>query len=84
MTGCFLNVAERDAGIEGGGDERMPQRMRTDLLEDPGPAGDSTHNPGSAVTIETATGTVTEDRTGAALTDGEIDRSGGSWGRAGS
>jgi hypothetical protein len=32
-VGCgFLHVAQRDPGIEGGGDERVPERVRADLL----------------------------------------------------
>ena len=80
MTGGFLNVAKRHTGIEGRVDERMPHGVRTDPLEDPGPSGDASHDAGRAVTIETATGTVTEDRTGAAFPDSEVDSAGGSWG----
>ena len=72
MAGCFLDVAERDARVESGGDEHMPPGVRTDSLVDPGPSGDTAHNPGSAVTIETATPTVAEARTAAVFTDGEI------------
>jgi len=84
VTGGFLNVAQRDAGVEGGGDERVKQRMGTDLLEDPCPSGDSPHDPGSAVTIETATGKITKDRTGAAFSDRKVDGPGSSRGEAGS
>ena len=30
MTGDFLHVAERDAGVEGRGNERVPQGVRPD------------------------------------------------------
>ena len=33
--GGLLDVAERDAGVEGGGDERVAQGMRADGLGDP-------------------------------------------------
>ncbi len=58
----------------------VTQGVWTDFFEDPGPSGDASHDSGSFVTIETATGTVTEHRTGAAFSDGEVDCSGGSWG----
>jgi hypothetical protein len=32
MAGSFLDVAQRDAGVERGGDERVPQRVRSDTL----------------------------------------------------
>ncbi len=79
MTGRFLNVEQRDTRIESGRDERMPQRMRSDPLENPGPSSDASHDPGGAMTIETATAAVTENRAGAVFPDGEIDRPCGSW-----
>jgi hypothetical protein len=36
----FLDIAQRYAGVQGGGDERMPQRVRPDVLGDLCPAGD--------------------------------------------
>jgi hypothetical protein len=45
VGGRLLNVAERDACVEGGRDKGMPQRVRADLLGDPGtavnPAGEA-------------------------------------------
>src|SRR5580693_9472618 len=48
-AGCgLLHVAERDSGVEtGGGDERVPKRVRADLLGDPDAAGDSADDPRS-------------------------------------
>jgi hypothetical protein len=74
-----LDIAERNTGVKTG-DERMPQGVRTNSLVDPGTSGDSSNNSGGAMAIETATGTITEDRTAAAFPDGEIDSAGGSRG----
>ncbi|SRR6266566_1829413 len=35
VRGGLLHVAEWDAGVEGGGDERVPQGVWADLLADP-------------------------------------------------
>jgi hypothetical protein len=35
VAGGFLDIAEGDAGIKGGGDERMTQRVWSDPLVDP-------------------------------------------------
>jgi len=52
MRGGFLDVAERDPGIQGGGDERMPQRVRPDRFGDPGAEGDPADDPGGAVPVQ--------------------------------
>jgi hypothetical protein len=52
VRGGFLDVAERDPGVEGGGDERVPQRVRPDRLGDPGAAGDPADDPGGAVPVQ--------------------------------
>ncbi len=36
VAGRFLHVAQRHAGVQGGGDERMTKRARTDPLGDAG------------------------------------------------
>ncbi len=76
MTGCFLDVAEPDTGVESGSDERMPQRVR---LEDASLACDPTHDPCCAVTIQTNAVAVAQDRTAASFADRGIDCSHGSW-----
>ena len=45
VAGGFLDVAQRDAGVEGGGDERVAQGVGSDSLGDPGAAGDAPHDP---------------------------------------
>src|SRR6266704_4149617 len=39
MGGCLLDIAERDPGVQGGGDERVPKRVGRDGLADPDAAG---------------------------------------------
>ena len=62
VAGCFLDVSEWDAGVEGGSDERVAQRVRTDALVDPGSSGDTSNDSGGAVSVEPAAGAVAEDR----------------------
>jgi hypothetical protein len=52
MRRRFLDITERDSGVEGGGDERVPQRVRPDRLGDPGAAGDPADDPGGAVPVQ--------------------------------
>ena len=51
MRGSFLDTAERDPGVEGGGDERVPQGVRPDRLGDPSAASHPADNPGGAVPV---------------------------------
>jgi len=48
----FLHVAERYAGVQSGSDEGMPQRVRPDVLADPGAAGDAADDPPGAVPVQ--------------------------------
>jgi hypothetical protein len=79
MAGCFLDVSERDAGIERGGDGRMAQGVRPDPLPNPGSAGDTPDDPGGGVTVEPLTVDVEEERPFAAFADCEIDGTSGAW-----
>jgi hypothetical protein len=45
MGRSLLHVAQRDAGTERGGYERVPERVGRDRLSDPGAAGDLAHDP---------------------------------------
>lgn len=49
MIGCFLDVTQRDSGVEGRGDECVPQRVWPDWLGDAGTFGDAAHGPAGAV-----------------------------------
>jgi hypothetical protein len=44
--------AERDPGIQGGGDERMPQGVRPDRLGDSGADGYPADDPGGTVPVQ--------------------------------
>jgi hypothetical protein len=75
-----LDVAQWHACVEGGGDERVSQCVRPDSFDDPGLAGDATHDTRRAVTVESGTVAVTQDRAAAAFPDGEIHCSRRAWG----
>jgi hypothetical protein len=75
----FLYVPQGHAGVQGGGDERMPQRMRPDVLVDPGPAGDAADDPPGAVPVQPPPVRREEDRSLASLADSQIDRPRGAW-----
>jgi hypothetical protein len=75
--GCgFLDVVQRDPGILRGGDERVPRRVRTDVLGDPGAAGDPANDPPGAVPVQTPAVPGEEYGTVGVLPDGQINRPG--------
>jgi beta-N-acetylhexosaminidase len=49
VRGSLLDIAQRHTSIEGGGYERVSQRVRPDLLGDPGAASHPPHDPAGAV-----------------------------------
>ena len=74
MGGRFLHVTKRHPGIEGGGDERMPQGVWPGRLGDPCAAGDPAHDPPGTVPVQPAAMGRQEDRSFGALADGQVDR----------
>ena len=52
VRGGLLDIPQWHPGVEGGGDERVPQRVRADLLGDPGAPGDPADGPGCAVPVQ--------------------------------
>jgi hypothetical protein len=80
MGGCFLHVAQRHAGIKGSGNEGVPERVWTDGLGDAGLAGDPADDPPCAVPVQPDAARGQEDRSLAALSDGQVDRPGGARG----
>src|SRR5579872_3610306 len=52
----------------------MSERVRPDLLVDPGPSGDASHDPTGGVSIQALTVRPEEDRPVQPLTDPQIDR----------
>jgi hypothetical protein len=71
----LLHVSERDAGVEGGGDERVAERVRPDRLVDPGLAGEASDDPPSRVAVQRLAVPSEEDRAFYPLGDGQVDRS---------
>jgi len=62
--GCgLLYVAQRHPGVERGGDERVPQRVRSDVLADPGAPGYPADDPPGAVPVQPPPVSGQEDRT---------------------
>jgi hypothetical protein len=77
MGGGFLHVAQRDPGIQRGGDERVSQRVRGDWLGDPGAAGGLADDPPGAVPVQPTAVPGEEHGTVGALADRQVDRPGG-------
>ena len=75
VAGGLLHVAERHAGVQGGGDERVTQGVGPDTFGDPRAAGDATHDPAGGVTIDPLPIGAHEDRPIAAFAHGEVDGS---------
>ena len=73
VAGGLLHVAERHAGVEGSGDERVTQSMGAHSLGDPRPAGDTAHDPAGRVAIDPLPVGSHEDRPVAAFADRQID-----------
>jgi hypothetical protein len=76
MRGGLSHVAQRDPGIQGGGDERVSQRVGRDGLADPGLARDAADDPPGAVPVQPAAVRGQEDRPFCTLADGQVDRPG--------
>jgi len=57
----------------------MTQGVRTDSLGDPGPSGDTPHDPPGRMTIEASADAVDEDRTLQSFTDGQVDGTSNAW-----
>ena len=76
MGGSLLHVAQRDPGIERGGNKRVPQRVRRDGLADSGAARGLTDDPPGAVPVQPPPVSGQEDRPLGTLADGQVDRPG--------
>jgi hypothetical protein len=81
VGGGLLHVAERDPGVEGGGDERVSQRVPADLLGDPGAPGNPADDPGSAVPVQPPPVRGGKERPVGVLADRQVDRPGGARGQ---
>jgi hypothetical protein len=74
VRGGVLRIAQRHAGVQGCGDERVSQRVRPGRLTDLRAAGGPADDPRGAVPVQpTAIGSQ-EQRPVAALADGQVDR----------
>jgi len=52
VGGGFLDVAQRDSGVQCGGDERVPKRVRADWFGDPGAASEPADDPPGTVPVQ--------------------------------
>jgi hypothetical protein len=52
VRGSLLDVAQRNPGIQRGGNERVPERVRRDGFGDPGAAGGLADDPPGAVPVQ--------------------------------
>ena len=77
MRGSFLHVAKRDAGIQRGSDECVPQRVGRDGLDNPGAARDLTDDPPGAVPVQSPPISGEEYRPVTPFAGGQVDRPGG-------
>ena len=80
VGGSLLNVAQRHAGIQGGGDERVPEGVRSYGLGDPGAARDLADDPPGAVPVQPPPVCGEEERPVLAFAGGQVDRPGGARG----
>src|SRR6266702_5291142 len=80
VGGGFLDIPQRDPSIERGGDERMPQGVRSDGLANPGAAGYPPDDPPGSMPVQPAAIRREEDRSFSAFPDGQVDRPGGARG----
>jgi hypothetical protein len=65
-----LHVTQWNSGVEGRGDERVPQRVWADRLGDTGTFGDTAHGPAGAVPVQALPAGAEEDRPIKAFADG--------------
>jgi hypothetical protein len=73
VAGGVLHIAERHAGVQGGGEERVTQGVGPDTLGDPPAPGDATHDSAGGVAIDPLPVDAHEVRPVAAFADREVD-----------
>ena len=72
MAGCFLDITQRDAGVERRGDERVTQGVWSDRLGDASLARESPYDAAGGVAVEAFAVGAQEDRSLGSFTDGEV------------
>jgi hypothetical protein len=76
VGGGFLHVPQRHAGVERRGYECMSERVRADVLGDPGAAAGPGDDPGGTVPVQPLPVRGDEQRSFSALSDRQVDRPG--------
>jgi len=77
MGSGFLHIPQRDPGVEGGGDERVAQRMGRDDLGDSGTAGSPADYPSGTVPVQPTALPGHGYWPAGTFPDGQVDRPGG-------
>ncbi len=77
MRGSFLDIAQRDPGVQRGGNERVPERVRRHGLGDPGAARHLADDPSGAVPVQSPPVTGQENVPVRSFADDQVDRPGG-------
>ena len=77
MGGYLLDIAERDPGVQTGGDERVPKRVGRDELADPGAASGRADESHGGVPVQPPVVSGHEHRPFGPFSDGQVDRPGG-------
>jgi hypothetical protein len=72
-----LDVAQRYAGVEGGSNESVSQRVGADRLDDPGSSSNVPHDASCAVPVETPAVAGGKDRPCGSFADGQVDGASG-------
>src|SRR5205085_4642925 len=73
VTGGDLHVSERDARIEGSGDEAVAEGVGRDVLGDAGSLGQATHDPRRSLSVKAVSRGTSQERPAQAFTRGEVD-----------
>ena len=76
MRGSFLHIPQRHPGVQRRGDERVPQRVRSDRLGEPSTVRGPADDPRRTVAVQPPAVGGQEQRPVAALADGQVDRPG--------
>jgi hypothetical protein len=78
VTGCELDVSQRNAGVEGSHDESGSKHVRVHFAE-PGTLPDRADPPVRGAPLEALAVPPPQDRAVAAITDGQVECPGGAW-----
>ena len=73
VPGRDLHVSKWYPRVQAGGDEAVAKRVRRDVLGDLGSRGETTNDPGGAVSVEAAARAAEKHGTGQTIPGGQVD-----------